>query len=112
MVKRKLFASSKPDVVIEVDGNKLKIHNITSLVTLSAEFTLDEPYENDFGGEKVIYITTMEEGSNKLVTKLVDNGKVVTKREFTDTGFVQTMYGKSGVKGTRTFKRVDLLTHE
>ena len=112
MVKRKLFASSKPDVVIEVDGNKFKIHNITSLVTLSAEFTLDEPYENDFGGEKVIYITTMEEGSNKLVTKLVDNGKVVTTREFTDSGFVQTMYGKSGVKGTRTFKRVGLLTHE
>ena len=74
MVKRKLFASSKPDVVIEIDGNKFKIHNITSLLTLSAEFTLDEPYENDFGGEKLTYITTME-GSNKLVTKLVKNGK-------------------------------------
>ena len=108
MVKRKLFANSKPDVVIEVDGNKFKIHNITSLITLSAEFTLDEPYENDFGGEKLIYITTME-GNNKMVSKLVVNGKLMTTREFTDIGFVQTYYGKTGVKGTRTFKRV---THE
>ena len=64
-------------------------------------------YENDLTGEKETYITTIE--GNKLVTKLVINGKVtdivMTTREFTDSGFVQTYYGKTGVTGTRTFEK-------
>ena len=107
MVKRTMFAKTKPDIVIEVNGKAFVIRTVTSLKTINAEFTLDEPYENDMTGEKETYITTIE--GNKLVTKLVINGKVtdivMTTREFTDSGFVQTYYGKTGVTGTRTFEK-------
>ena len=107
MVKRTMFAKTKPEIVIGVNGKAFMIRTVTSLKTINAEFTLDEPYENDLTGEKETYITTIE--GNKLVTKLVINGKVtdivMTTREFTDTGFVQTYYGKTGVTGTRTFEK-------
>merc|ERR1712223_1280530 len=107
VVKRTMFAKTKPDVVMEVNGKTFAVQTITSLKTINAEFTLDEPYENDMTGEKETYITTIE--GNKLVTKLVINGKVtdivMTTREFTDSGFVQTYYGKTGVTGTRTFEK-------
>ena len=103
MVKRTMFAKTKPDIVIEVNGKAFVVQTITSLKTINAEFTLDESYENDMTGEKQTYITSME--GNKLVTKLVSSGNVMTTREFTDSGFVQTYYGKTGVTGTRTFKK-------
>merc|ERR1712018_274974 len=103
MVKRTMFAKTKPEIVIGVNGKAFVIRTVTSLKTINAEFTLDEPYENDMTGEKQTYITSME--GNKLVTKLVSSGNVMTTREFTDSGFVQTYYGKTGVTGTRTFKK-------
>ena len=39
-----------------------------------------------------------------MLTKKADSGEVVAKREFSETGFVMTMYGE-GVNATRTFKR-------
>ena len=98
-----MFAKTKPEIVIGVNGKAFVVQTITSLKTINAEFTLDESYENDMTGEKQIYITSME--GNKLVTKLVSSGNVMTTREFTDSGFVQTYYGKTGVTGTRTFKK-------
>ena len=103
MVKRTMFAKTKPEIVIGVNGKAFVIRTVTSLKTINAEFTLDESYENDMTGEKQTYITSME--GNKLVTKLVSSGNVMTTREFTDSGFVQTYYGKTGVTGTRTFKK-------
>merc|ERR1711936_1450914 len=103
VVKRTMFAKTKPDVVMEVNGKAFMVQTITSLKTINAEFTLDEPYENDMTGEKQTYITSME--GNKLVTKLFSSGNVMTTREFTDSGFVQTYFGKTGVTGTRTFKK-------
>ena len=53
-------------------------------------------------GEVGEYITSLE--GNVLVTKKADTGDVIAKREFNDSGFVQTYYSKS-VTATRTFKK-------
>ena len=53
-------------------------------------------------GEVGEYVTSLE--GNVLVTKKVDTGDVIAKREFNDSGFVQTYYSKS-VTATRTFKK-------
>merc|ERR1712037_1033445 len=103
MIKRKLLAGTSPDIVITVDGKNMKIDTITSVKTLNLEFTLDTPYKTDPGtGEVSEYITSLE--GNVLVTKKADTGDVIAKREFSDSGFVQTYYSKS-VTATRTFKR-------
>merc|ERR1711874_485061 len=101
MIKRKVLTSTAPDVVIVVDGKNVKVDTITSVKTLKLEFVLDTPYDHDPGtGEVGKYVTSIE--GNDMVTKNAATGAVVTKREFTDTGFVQTLYGK-GVNGTRSF---------
>ena len=53
-------------------------------------------------GEVGKYVTSLE--GSVMVTKKDGSGEVIAKREFTDTGFVMTMYAK-GVTATRTFKR-------
>lgn len=104
MVVRKAMASTKPDITIEVDGNKFTITTSTTLKTMKVEFTLGEAYEADPGvGTKDTYLTTME--GNKLVTKVVSKDKVISSREFNDSGFVQTYFADGGVTGTRTFKK-------
>ena len=103
IVKRKLFASTKPSIVIEVDGKKFKVQTIMPKRTMTAEFTLDEPYENDMKGEKETYLTTLD--GNKLVTKVVSSGNVITTREFNGSEMVQTYFAKNGVSGTRTFSK-------
>ena len=103
IVKRKLFASTKPDIVIEVDGKKFKVQTVMPKRTINAEFTLDEPYENDMKGEKETYLTTLD--GNKLVTKVVSSGNVITTREFNGSDMIQTYYAKNGVSGTRTFSK-------
>merc|ERR1712150_444351 len=80
------FASTKPDIVIEVDGKKFKVQTVMPKRTINAEFTLDEPgpellsAQNDMKGEKETYLTTLD--GNKLVTKVVSSGNVITTREF------------------------------
>ena len=103
IIKRKLFASTKPSIVIEVDGKKFKVQTIMPKRTMTAEFTLDEPYENDMKGEKETYLTTLD--GNKLVTKVVSSGNVITTREFNGSEMVQTYFAKNGVSGTRTFSK-------
>ena len=49
MIKRKMLASTSPDIVITVNGNNVKIDTITSVKTLNLEFTLDTPYKTDPG---------------------------------------------------------------
>ena len=71
--------------------------------TMTAEFTLDEPYENDMKGEKETYLTTLD--GNKLVTKAVSSGNVITTREFNGSEMVQTYFAKNGASGTRTFSK-------
>ena len=53
-------------------------------------------------GEVGKYVTSME--GNVMVTKKAGTNDVIAKREFSDTGFVMTMYAK-GVSATRTFKK-------
>merc|ERR1712203_930624 len=103
IVKRKLFASTKPSIVIEVNGKKFKVQTVMPKRTMTAEFTLDEPYENDMKGEKETYLTTLD--GNKLVTKVVSSGNVITTREFNGSEMVQTYFAKNGFSGTRTFSK-------
>ena len=53
MIKRKMLASTSPDIVITVNGNNVKIDTITSVKTLNLEFTLDTPYKTDPGNYNV-----------------------------------------------------------
>ena len=39
-----------------------------------------------------------------MITKKADSEDVIAKREFSDAGFITTMFAK-GVTATRTFKR-------
>merc|ERR1719415_163861 len=101
IVKRKLFASTKPSIVIEVDGKKFKVQTVMPKRSMTAEFTLGEPYVNDMKGEKEAYLTTLD--GNKLVTKVVTSGNIITTREFNGSEMIQTYYAKNGFSGTRTF---------
>ena len=51
VIERTMFAKTKPDIIIEVNGKTLVVQTVTALKTINAEFTLDEPYENDMTGE-------------------------------------------------------------
>ena len=106
MAIRLAMGKTKPDIIIEVNGKKIKITTITTLRTVVKEFTLDEPYESEIPGvsKKDTYITTLE-GGNKLVTKIVSKNVVISSRELTDSGFVQTYYAEGGITGSRTFKK-------
>ena len=53
MIKRKVLASTSPDIVITVNGKNMKIDTITSVKTLNLEFTLDTPYKTDPGNHQM-----------------------------------------------------------
>ena len=61
MIKRKALESLKPDVIIEVNGKKVKISNVTSVKTAVQEWTLDEPSKYDPGsGTEETFINSVE----------------------------------------------------
>ena len=61
MIKRKALESLKPDVIIEVNGKKVKISNVTSVKTAVQEWTLDEPSKYDPGsGTEETFINAVE----------------------------------------------------
>jgi len=103
MIKRKALESLKPDVIIEVNGKKVKISNVTSVKTAVQEWTLDEPSKYDPGsGTEETFINSVE--GNKIVSKRQGSDAPAAIREFTDSGFVQTYYA-GDVTATRTFKK-------
>ena len=53
-------------------------------------------------GEDEKHVTSLE--GNVMITKKADSEDVIAKREFSDAGFITTMFAK-GVTATRTFKR-------
>ena len=52
MIKRNLITSTKPDIVIEADGDNYTVTTITSLKTIKISFTLGKEYEADPGTDK------------------------------------------------------------
>ena len=61
MIKRKALESLKHEVIIEVNGKKVKISNVTSVKTVSQEWTLDEPSKYDPGsGTEETFINSVE----------------------------------------------------
>ena len=102
MVTRKAAAATKPDVNITLNGDKYLIEQMTSFKNTKAEFKLGEKYEADPGSGLNTYITTIDGSS--MTTKLASTGKTVAVREFSDSGFVMTIYSDN-VTATRTFKR-------
>ena len=104
MIARKTISSMKPDIIVTVDGKKWKIEQKTSLKTIVIEFNLDEVSEYDPGSGTVgKYFNSLD--GNKLVTKSPDTNEVISTREFTGSGLVQTYFAKGGVSGTRTWKK-------
>ena len=52
MIKRNVIASTKPDIVIEANGDNYTVTTITSLKTIKISFTLGKEYEADPGTDK------------------------------------------------------------
>ena len=52
MIKRNVIASTKPDMIIEIDGDNYTVTTITSLKTIKISFTLGKEYEADPGTDK------------------------------------------------------------
>ena len=106
LVTRKAIASTKPNVVIQIDGDKWTIEQISNFKTFTIEFNLDEVTEYDPGsGTMSKYINTLE--GDKLVTKLSDSNEKVSERDFFEAGFIQTYFSKNGVIATRTWRKED-----
>ena len=109
------MGKQRPEIMIEVQGLKIKITTKTNLKTIVKEFnvgaiTLDGPckeFENPGGlplPGKVHYINNWE--GRKLVTKIFGKNVVVSSIEFThNIGFVQTYYAEGGITGSRTFRK-------
>ena len=83
MLRRKALESLKPDVIIEINGKKVKVTSVTSLKTLVEEYEFDEPATFDPGsGTEETFISSLEvndkifriseQGQNGLA---VDNSK-------------------------------------
>ena len=104
MISRKAMASTKPEILVTVDGKKWKIDAKTTLKTITIEFVLNEVSEYDPGtGTVGKYLNSLE--GNKLVTKNPDTKEVISTREFSGSGLVQTYYATGGVVATRTWKK-------
>ena len=52
MIKRNVIASTKPDMIIEIDGDNYTVTTVTSLKTIKISFTLGKEYEADPGTDK------------------------------------------------------------
>ena len=56
---RSIVAATKPDIIIEVDGDNLTITTVTALKTIKVSFTLGQEYEADPGTEKKTRVTNL-----------------------------------------------------
>ena len=52
MMLRTIVAATKPDIIIEADGDVYTITTVTALKTIKVTFTLGQEYEADPGTEK------------------------------------------------------------
>ena len=103
MLKRKLIAASKPDMIVEVDGNRYTVTTILKLKTLKIAFTLGQVYEADPGTDRITKYITVKDG-NALVTREVEDPESVVIMNITDDGFIMTMATR-GVIAVRVFGR-------
>lgn len=104
MVKRRVLAQAKPDMVVEINGDNFTVTTITSLKTIKISFTLGRQYTCDPGIDRVSdYITNLE-GDDTLVTRNVHDASSTSVMKFTDSQLLVTMTAM-GITATRTFKR-------
>ena len=104
MIIRNVLASTKPDIVVEIDGDNFTITTVTSLKTIKMSFTLGKEYESDPGTNKIgKYITTFE-GSDTLFTQNVEDTSATSSIKFSNDQMIMTMT-TNGITATRTFKR-------
>ena len=105
MIKRNVIAKTRPDMIVEIDGDNFTVTTITTLKTIKISFTLGKEYQCDPGTDKVNnYITTLE-GGDTLMTKKLDDNFSTSSMKFTDDGLIITMTAQ-GITAIRTFKRV------
>ena len=52
MMKRSIIAATKPDIIIENDGDNYTVTTVTSIKTIKISFTLGQQYEADPGTDK------------------------------------------------------------
>ena len=49
IIKRKTIASTRPDILVEVDDDNFTVTTVTSIKTIVEKFKLGEEYEADPG---------------------------------------------------------------
>ena len=112
IIKRKTISSTKPDILVEVDGDNFIVTTIT-IKTIVEKFRLGEVYESDPGTGRYLvatlaevrtdlainilyrickYVTVREE--DKLIHTEMDDPTAITARKFTDTHLEMTMTTK------------------
>jgi hypothetical protein len=104
MIIRNVLASTKPDMIVEVDGNNFTITTITSLKTIKMSFTLGKEYQSDPGTNKVGKYITNWKGDDTLFTQNVENPSATSSIQFTNDQMIMTMTTNE-ITATRTFKR-------
>jgi hypothetical protein len=57
-MRRTIVAATKPDITVEVEGDKYTVSTITTLKTIDVSFTLNQEYEVDPGTEKLTKVMT------------------------------------------------------
>ncbi len=103
-IKQKLIADERPDMIVEVDGDRYTVTATSSLKTIKISFTLGQVYEADVGFDRMTKYITVK-ADDALVTREVDNPDSVTIMKFDNDGFVSTMT-MNGVTAIRVFGRV------
>jgi len=71
MIKRNLIAATKPDILIEADGDNYTVSTITSVKTIKISFTLGKEYEADPGTDKVSTVNTFFSSNLCVVSRLL-----------------------------------------
>lgn len=104
MIQAKVLASSRPDVVIVMNGDNLSITYVSSIKTIEAKFTLDQESNSDIIGVErpSIYKVTLE--GDFLVANHASDPNLNVVMKFDDNGLVMT-YGNENALTTRTFQR-------
>jgi hypothetical protein len=57
MLQRNVVAATKPDILIEINGDNYTVSTITSLKTIKISFTIGQQYEADPGTGKKSNVT-------------------------------------------------------
>ena len=103
MIKSKVLASDKPDIIIENDGIDYTMTFITDVKTIKISFTLDQEFTADIGFDQIKNYYASFDGDT-IVWQDVNDASNSVSHYVTDDGLTMT-YMCNGYTAVRNFKR-------